>query len=216
LSEQIDVSGKRLAALRRQAARGERTLVLKRFRHGNVTRLLQSTDMRRQVAVGHAERVAQFGEGQLRRGGERRHDGQPPFLVYDPIQAEKWFRVHGSEPVLKFRGRPVFESSPAWRGATKENIPCGSSTEKQQSQGGLDAKTLRAAALLSVDFVGSFLTARCGDARNSPSRPRPKSSAAGPLAILRQALILPSFGEIQVNAIGQMGRAEKDAHEQMW
>src|SRR5258708_6670923 len=49
-------------------------------------------------------------------------------------------------------------------------------------------KTLRAAGLLSVAGVGSFLTARCGDARNSPPRSRPKSLAAGLLLILKQAL----------------------------
>ena len=50
------------------------------------------------------------------------------------------------------------------------------------------AKTLRAARLLSVAGVGSLLTARFGDARNSPPWPRPKSAAAGPLFILIQAL----------------------------
>src|SRR6267143_1040716 len=59
----------------------------------------------------------------------------------------------------------VFVEKAGWRGATKENIPGGSSTEEQRSQTAFSPKTLRAAGLLSVAGVGSFLTARCGDAR---------------------------------------------------
>src|SRR5258708_7794037 len=73
-------------------------------------------------------------------------------------------------------------------GATKENIPGGSSTEEQRSQTAFSPKTLRAAGLLSVAGVGSFLTARCGDARNSPPWPHPKSLAAAPLVVSKQAL----------------------------
>src|SRR5262249_43495499 len=47
--------------------------------------------------------------------------------------------------------------------------------------------TLRAADLLPLAFVGSVLTARCGDARTSPPRPQPKSLAAAPLLIFRKA-----------------------------
>ncbi len=47
---------------------------------------------------------------------------------------------------------------------------------------------LRAAGLLSVAGVDSFLTARCGDARNSPPWPQPKSLAAAPLVVSKQAL----------------------------
>ena len=56
----------------------------------------------------------------------------------------------------------VFAEKAVWRGATKENIPGGSSTEEQRSQTAFDAKTLRAAVLLFVAFVGSAVTARCG------------------------------------------------------
>src|SRR6266446_5202044 len=77
----------------------------------------------------------------------------------------------------------VFGEKAGWRGATKENIPGGSSTEEQRSQTVFSAKTLRAAGLLSVAGVGSFLTARCGDARNSPPWPQPKSLAAAPLVV---------------------------------
>jgi len=66
--------------------------------------------------------------------------------------------------------------------------PHGSVSEKQRRQTGLAAKTLRAAGLLPVDFVGAALTARFGDARALPPRPQSKSLAAEPLSIFRQAL----------------------------
>src|SRR5712664_2444123 len=66
--------------------------------------------------------------------------------------------------------------------------PQRSVTEEQRSQTAFCPKTLRAAGLLPVAGVGSFLTARCGDARNSPPWPQPKSLAAGPLPIFKQAL----------------------------
>ena len=99
---------------------------------------------------------------------------------------------------MKITSGPVFVQLAGWRGATKENTPSGSSTEEQRSQAANCAKTLppslklrrtgRAAGLLSVACVGSFLTARFGNARNSPPWPRPKSPAAGPLVIFKQAL----------------------------
>ena len=61
-------------------------------------------------------------------------------------------------------------------------------TEEQRSQAAFSAKTRRAAGLLAAAGVGSALTARCGDARASPPWLRPKSLAAGPLSILKQAL----------------------------
>ncbi|MBM3840783.1 MAG: hypothetical protein FJ398_23055, partial [Verrucomicrobia bacterium] len=47
----------------------------------------------------------------------------------------------------------VFAPKAGWRGATKENILPGSSTEEQRSQAAFGAKTLRAAGLLSVACV---------------------------------------------------------------
>jgi len=41
---------------------------------------------------------------------------------------------------------------------------------------------------MPMAFVGSVLTARCGDARTSPPRPRPKSLAATPHLFFRQVL----------------------------
>src|SRR5713101_6530064 len=102
----------------------------------------------------------------------------------------------------------VFGEKAGWRGATKENIPGGSSTEEQRSQTAFSAKTLRAAGLLSVAGVGSFLTARCGDARNSPPWPQPKSLAAAPLVVSKQALkrIVISEGR---NATARFARKSK-------
>src|SRR6266849_9925380 len=76
-------------------------------------------------------------------------------------------------------------------GATREHTrqrALRAATTEQRSQTAFSPKTLRAAGLLPVAGVGSFLTARCGDARNSPPWPRPKSLAAGLLLILKQAL----------------------------
>jgi hypothetical protein len=89
---------------------------------------------------------------------------------------------------LKIRKGAVFSPRAGWRGATKENILYGSSTEEQRSQPACGEKTLRAAGLLPVGFAGSALTARCGDTRTSPPRPQPKSLAAAPFPIFRQAL----------------------------
>jgi len=49
------------------------------------------------------------------------------------------------------------------------------------------SQTLRVAVLLAVGGVGSVVTARCGDVPPSPPCPAPKSLAAAPLGIFRQA-----------------------------
>src|SRR5260221_1474276 len=90
---------------------------------------------------------------------------------------------------FKIRRGPVFGQKAGWRGATREHAQDGSVTEEQRRQTAFCPKTFRAAGLLPVACVGSLLTARCGDARNSPPWPRPKSLAAGPLPILKQALM---------------------------
>src|SRR5215203_6597984 len=102
--------------------------------------------------------------------------------------SSRWLRA-----CLKIRKGAVFAPRAGWRGATKENIPGGSSTEEQRSQPACGAKTLREAVLLAVAGVGSVLTARCGDARTSPPWPHPKSLAAAPFLVFRQALILIRF-----------------------
>src|SRR5260370_42114258 len=80
----------------------------------------------------------------------------------------------------------VFGEKAGWRGATKENIPSGSSTEEQRSQTAFSPKTLRAAGLLSVAGVGSFLTGRCGEAGKSPPWPEPKSGGGAPLVVSKK------------------------------
>src|SRR5258708_39859281 len=83
-----------------------------------------------------------------------------------------WIEILVVRACLETTRGAVFGEKAGWRGGTKENIPGGSSTEEQRSQTAFSAKTLRAAGLLSVAGVGSFLTARCGDARNSPPWPQ--------------------------------------------
>ena len=89
---------------------------------------------------------------------------------------------------LKIRRGAVFAGRAGWRGTRRENTLHGSSTKEQRSQTARPAKTLRAAGLLSLAFVGADLTARFGDARSASPRPKPKSLAAAPLPISRQAL----------------------------
>ncbi|MBM3841106.1 MAG: Gfo/Idh/MocA family oxidoreductase [Verrucomicrobia bacterium] len=109
---------------------------------------------------------------------------------------------------------PVFAPKAGWRGATKENILPGSSTEEQRSQAAFGAKTLRAAGLLSVACVGSVLTARVGDARTSPPWPQPKSLAAGPRAIFGHALSYSFEEAVQVrNKARETGRVTQVGYQ---
>ncbi len=73
---------------------------------------------------------------------------------------------------LKNKWGPVFAEKALWRGATREHTRQRSVTEEQRSQRAFSAKTLRATGLLREAFVGSTVTARCGDAPVSPPRPR--------------------------------------------
>jgi hypothetical protein len=93
---------------------------------------------------------------------------------------------------LKTTRGAVFAEKAGWRGATKENIPRGSSTEEQRSRAAFSTKTLRAAGLLSVAGVGSVVTARYRDAPPSPPMPQKKSLAASPLVVFKQALNRPN------------------------
>ena len=93
-----------------------------------------------------------------------------------------------SSKTLQSRNGPVFAGKAGWRGATKEHTRQGSVTEEQRSQPAFPAKTLRATGLLREAFVGSTVTARCGDAPVSPPRPRTKSLVAGPFLFFRRAL----------------------------
>ncbi len=107
--------------------------------------------------------------------------------LHDELLVGQW----GLDPLracFKIPWGPVFAEKAGWRGATTEHIRQRSATEEQQSQRAFSAKTLRAAGLLSAACVDSAVTARCGDAPASPPWPQPKSLAAGPQAILKQAL----------------------------
>src|SRR6266436_10412469 len=89
---------------------------------------------------------------------------------------------------FKIRRRACFRAKGRMARRDEGAYPQRSVTEEQRSQTAFCPKTLRAAGLLPVAGVGSFLTARCGDARNSPPWPRPNSLAAGLLLISKQAL----------------------------
>src|SRR5690348_14342935 len=107
---------------------------------------------------------------------------------------------------MLFSGKRLYGEArrrmPPWRDLCGPHH-CGA--EEQQSQTAFSAKTLRAAALLPVAFVGSVLipTRRDGDARTSPPRPPPKSLAAAPSRIFRQAL---SFLQIGKDAVAPAWR----------
>src|SRR5690348_7850800 len=88
---------------------------------------------------------------------------------------------------LKIVRDAVFVEKAVWRGATKDPAMAGPGGPRHCA---FSAKTLRAAALLPVAFVGSVLAARFEGAWTSPPRPWPKSLAAAPLRIFRQALII--------------------------
>lgn len=75
---------------------------------------------------------------------------------------------------LKIRRGAVFAEKTGWRGATKENIPGGSSTEEQRSQPAFSAKNLRAAGLLFAPALARPLQPAAGMARASPPWPTAK------------------------------------------
>ncbi len=61
--QQVDVVGESFLSGRGQGAGGQRTIIAKRFGHRDITRFLQSADVRCEIAIGHVERVAQFRKG---------------------------------------------------------------------------------------------------------------------------------------------------------
>ncbi len=104
LFEQGDVVGERLAAGGGEGAGGERAAFAERFGDGDVACLLQGADMGGDVAVGHLERVPEFGEGELRGRGEEGHDGETSLLVNDAVELKEGLRVHGWSEVPPVAG----------------------------------------------------------------------------------------------------------------
>ena len=81
--------GEGFAARRRERAGSQRAVVLIGFGDGHKAFLLQGADVRGEIAIRHVQQVAQLGEGEFGRGGQRGHDGQPPFLVDHTVELEK-------------------------------------------------------------------------------------------------------------------------------
>ena len=85
------------------------------------------------------------------------------------------------------KGRMAGATKEALRAATTEQLRKPSRAGRSQTA--FSAKTLRAAGLLSVAGVGSVVTARCGALRAATAPwPQPKSLAAAPLVVSKQAL----------------------------
>jgi hypothetical protein len=117
---------------------------------------------------------------------------------------------------LKIPRGAVFAPKAGWRGATKKNIPGGSSTEEQRNQPAFGAKTLRTAGLLPVASVGSAVIPTSRDFGDWPVRlalpaappwPRPKSLAAAPLVIFRQAPSRRKSLNMRPSLLTQSGRS---------
>ena len=92
--QQVEVGGEGLPARGGQGVGGDGAAGLHALGEGHVARLMEGTEMRGHVAIRHLERVADLGEGKLRRRGEHGHNGQPPLLVDDAVEIEKRFRIH--------------------------------------------------------------------------------------------------------------------------
>ncbi len=142
--------------------------------------------------VPHTARFCSIINGSIQKPSIRRADRFSPRTM--PTKCDHAGRsqpLARLEPDWKLRGalfsgkRPDGATKEALRAATMEQLRKHSRAGRSQTA--FSAKALRAAGLLSVAGVGSFLTARCGDARNSPPWPQPKSLAAAPLVVSKQA-----------------------------
>ena len=89
LLQQVDVFSERLAARRRERAGRERPVFLVGFRDRDEAFLPQRADVCGEIAVGHVQHVAQFGERKFGRSRQRRHDRQSALLVNHAIELEK-------------------------------------------------------------------------------------------------------------------------------
>jgi len=111
---------------------------------------------------------------------------------------------------LKIPRGAVFVPRAGWRGVTKENTLRRSSAEEQQSQTALGAPPRRRVFCLCPALARSAQPASGMHLSRRPmigtTWPKPKSLAAAPLAIFRQALsLLPQL--IQANSTCPSGRA---------
>ncbi len=128
--------------------------------------------------VPHTARFCSIINGSIQKPSIRRADRFSPRTM--PTKCDHAGRsqpLARLEPDWKLRGALFSGKRPD--GATKEALRAATMEQLRKH---------RAAGLLSVAGVGSFLTARCGDARNSPPWPQPKSLAAAPLVVSKQAL----------------------------
>jgi len=94
LLQQINVIGESLFPRRRQGAGRQWSIVLEGFRYRNISGLLQCANVSGQISIRHAEGLPHFGERQLGRGGQHGHNGEPAFLVDDPVELEKGLWIH--------------------------------------------------------------------------------------------------------------------------
>ena len=96
LLEEAHVLGEGPASGAREGVRGGGTSTFERFRDGDVTGLEEGAEVRGDVAVGHAEGVAEFGVEQAGGGREEGHDGQASLFVDHPVELEEGLGVHTS------------------------------------------------------------------------------------------------------------------------
>lgn len=69
LLKKRDVVRKRLTSTRRQPTSRERTILLVGLCNDHISGLLESSEMSREIAIGHGKSVPQLREGDIRVGG---------------------------------------------------------------------------------------------------------------------------------------------------
>ena len=96
LFQEVDVGGKRLSAGGGQSEVGLGSAALKCFGYGQIPCFLQGPDVRGDVPVRHAQRVAHLGKGELGGGAKEGEDGQASLLMDHSIQLQERFWIHAS------------------------------------------------------------------------------------------------------------------------
>ncbi len=99
--QMIEVIGESLLAGAGELAARLRSATDELLVDGDVAFLFELLQVDAEIAVGHADGVAQLGEGQARRRRQRRHDGQAAALVQQRIEfvKETFERIHGEIPL---------------------------------------------------------------------------------------------------------------------